>query len=179
MSYCVQDVELDEELMAGLLELNHEMACGHFSLVGNDIFFAHSLFGRSLDARDLLRAITAVATVADDYDDRIVARYGGQTALERIQDTGGRRRRQESSECSGGGRLPFAARSPLVALDRRLRLAVELARLLGLPLVVELLALHQGELHLDPVPLEVDGERHHGQPLELGAAEQALDLPLA
>ena len=95
MSYCVQDVELDEELMAGLLELNHEMACGHFSVVGNDIFFAHSLFGRSLDARDLLRAITAVATVADDYDDRIVAKYGGQTALERIQDTGGRRRRQE------------------------------------------------------------------------------------
>ena len=95
MSYCVQDVELDEELMAGLLELNHQMACGHFSVVGNDIFFAHSLFGRSLDARDLLRAITAVATVADDYDDRIVARYGGQTALERIQDTGGRRRRQE------------------------------------------------------------------------------------
>ena len=37
MSYCVQDVELDEELMAGLLELNHQMACGHFSLVGNDI----------------------------------------------------------------------------------------------------------------------------------------------
>lgn len=95
MSYCVQDVELDEELLAGLLELNHQLACGHFSVVGNDIFFAHSLFGRNLDPRDLLRAITAVATVADDYDDRIVARYGGQTALERIQDTGGRRRRQE------------------------------------------------------------------------------------
>src|SRR4029079_18889580 len=95
MSYCVQDVDLDEELMAGLLELTRHMPCGHSSVVGNDIFFAHSLFGRSLDARDLLRAITAVATVADDYDDRIVARYGGQTALERIQDTGGRRRRQE------------------------------------------------------------------------------------
>jgi len=95
MSYCVQDVELEEELLAGLLDLNHQMVCGHFSVVGNDIFFAHSLFGRSLDPRDLLRAITAVATVADDYDDRIVARYGGQTALERIQDTGGRRRRQE------------------------------------------------------------------------------------
>src|SRR3954453_1351274 len=95
MSYCVQDVELDEELLAGLLELNHQMACGPFSGVGNDIFFAHSLFGRNLDPRDLLRAITAVATVADDYDDLIVARYGGQTALERIQDTGGRRRRQE------------------------------------------------------------------------------------
>jgi hypothetical protein len=95
MSYCVQDVELEEELLAGLLQLNHEMTCGHFSVVGNDIFFAHSLFGRNLDPRDLLRAITAVANIADDYDDRIVARYGGQTALERIQDTGGRRRRQE------------------------------------------------------------------------------------
>ena len=95
MSYCVQDVELEEELLAGLLELNHRIPCGHFSVVGNDIFFAHSLFGSSLEPRDLLRAITSVATLADDYDDRIVARYGGQTALERIQDTGGRRRRQE------------------------------------------------------------------------------------
>lgn len=95
MSYCVQDVEVEEELLVGLLELNHQLTCGHFSLVGTDIFFAHTLFGRSLDARDLLRAITAVATLADDYDDRIVQRYGGQTALERIQDTGGRRRRQE------------------------------------------------------------------------------------
>ncbi|MDP9120364.1 MAG: YbjN domain-containing protein [Acidobacteriota bacterium] len=98
MSYCVQDVEIAEELLLGLLELNHQMDCGSFSLVGNDIFFSHSLFGRSLDPRDLLRTITAVATVADDYDDRIVERYGGQTALERIQDTGGRRRRQGVGE---------------------------------------------------------------------------------
>jgi hypothetical protein len=93
MSYCVQDVEIAEDLLLGLLELNHELLCGSFSVVGNDIYFAHSLFGRSLDPRDLLRAITSVATVADDYDDRIVARYGGQTALEKIQDTGGRRKR--------------------------------------------------------------------------------------
>src|SRR3954464_8933586 len=92
MSYCVQDVELEEELLAGLLELNHQMPCGHFSVVGNDIFFAHSLFGRSLDPRDLLRAITAVASVADDYDDRIVARYGGYTPPESTHDTGRRRR---------------------------------------------------------------------------------------
>jgi hypothetical protein len=93
MSYCVQDVELEEELLLGLLELNHQIPCGSFSLVGNDIFYAHSLFGRSLEPRDLLRTITSVATISDDYDDRIVARYGGQTALEKIQDTGGRRRR--------------------------------------------------------------------------------------
>jgi hypothetical protein len=93
MSYCVQDVELEEELLLGLLELNHQLLCGSFSLVGNDIFFAHSLFGTSLTPRDLLRAINSVATLADDYDDRLVARYGGQTALEKIQDTGGWRKR--------------------------------------------------------------------------------------
>jgi hypothetical protein len=98
MSYCVQDVELAEDLLLGLLELNHQVPCGAFSLVDSDIFFSYSLFGRSLNPRDLLRAITAVATVADDYDDRIVARYGGQTALDRIKDTGGRRRRQGYAE---------------------------------------------------------------------------------
>src|SRR3954453_11404244 len=39
MSYCVQDVEIVEDLLLGLLELNHQMSCGAFSLVGNDIFF--------------------------------------------------------------------------------------------------------------------------------------------
>ena len=93
MSYCVQDVEMEEDLLLGLLELNHQLLCGSFSVVGNDIFFAHSLFGKNLEPRDLLRAITSVATLADDYDDRIVARYGGQTALEKIQDTGGWKKR--------------------------------------------------------------------------------------
>lgn len=97
MSYCVQDVEMEEDLLIGLLELNHQLLCGSFSVVGNDIFFAHSLFGSSLEPRDLLRAITSVATLADDYDDRIVARYGGQTALEKIQDTGGWRKRAGDS----------------------------------------------------------------------------------
>lgn len=93
MSYCVQDVEMQEDLMVGLLELNHQLPCGSFSVVGNDIFFAHSLYGKNLEPRDLLRAINSVATLADDYDDRIVAKYGGQTALEKIQDTGGWRKR--------------------------------------------------------------------------------------
>ncbi|HEX5760167.1 MAG TPA: hypothetical protein VF121_13335 [Thermoanaerobaculia bacterium] len=96
MSYCVQGVEVSEELLLGLLELNHGILFGSFSLVGDDIFIAHSLFGHSLERRNLLGAIAAVATVADDYDDRIVDKYGGQTALERIQDTGGRRRRTEA-----------------------------------------------------------------------------------
>jgi hypothetical protein len=38
-----------------------------------------------------------VANIADDYDDRIVAKYGGQTALQRMRDAGGRRRRRAAA----------------------------------------------------------------------------------
>lgn len=85
-AFCVQGVEVEEKLLLGLLELNYSLPFGAFSLVGQDIFFSHSLFGRTLERRNLLGAIAAVATVSDDYDERIVAKYGGQTALQRTQE---------------------------------------------------------------------------------------------
>lgn len=96
MSYCVQEVDLDPELLLGLLELNHTLPFGGFSLVGQDIFFSETLFGRNLDRNHLLSAIGAVANLSDEYDDRIVAKYGGQRALDRIRDTGGRKKRERS-----------------------------------------------------------------------------------
>ena len=96
MAYCVQGVEVDENLLLGLLELNHTLPFGAFSLVGTDIFFSYSIFGRTLERRNLLNAIAAVANISDDYDDRIVAKYGGSTALDRIRTTGGRKRREEA-----------------------------------------------------------------------------------
>ena len=92
-AYCVQDVKIEDDLLLGLLELNHELPVGAFSVIDHDVFFSHSIFGRSLDRKNLLGAIAAVANVADDYDDRIVEKYGGQTAIDRIGDTGGRRQR--------------------------------------------------------------------------------------
>lgn len=96
-AYCVQGVQLSEPLLLGLLELNHEQPVGAFSLVGKDLFFSQSMFGRSIDRNNLLGTIAAVANVSDEYDDRIVQKYGGQTALERIRDTGGRRKRSATS----------------------------------------------------------------------------------
>ena len=93
-AYCAQGVDVDDSLKDGLLELNHTLPVGAFSLVGDDVFLAYSLFGRSLEPRSFLGAVAAVATVADDYDDRIVAEYGGETALERIESTGGPERRR-------------------------------------------------------------------------------------
>ena len=62
-----------------------------------DVFFSQALLGRSLDRKSLLGTIAAVANVSDEYDDRIVERYGGQTALDRIRDTGGRKKRREAA----------------------------------------------------------------------------------
>ncbi len=92
-AYCVQGVKREEKLLLGLLELNHKLPVGAFSLLGEDIFFSHAIFGRELDRKNLLGAIAAVANVSDEYDDRIVTKYGGQTALDRIRDTGGRKKR--------------------------------------------------------------------------------------
>jgi len=106
MSYCVQDVEIDDDLLLGLLELNHNLPFGSFSVVGNDIFMSHTLLGRTLERRNLLSAISAVATISDDYDDLIVKKYGGQRALDRIRDTGGREQRKAAT--SVGSETPAA-----------------------------------------------------------------------
>ncbi len=99
MAYCVQGVEIDEDLLRGLLDLNHhEMSFGAFSISGRDVFFSYSLFARTLERSNLLNAVATVSTVSDDYDDRIVAKYGGQTALQRIRDTGGRKQRVRRSK---------------------------------------------------------------------------------
>ena len=98
MAYCVQGVRHEPDLLMGLLELNHHLPFGAFSLVGRDIFLSHSLFASALDGAVLLGAVAAVANTSDEYDDRIVAKYGGQTALDRIRDTGGRRQRSGRRE---------------------------------------------------------------------------------
>ncbi len=96
-AYCAQGVEVDDSLLEGLLGLNHSLPVGAFSLVGSDVFFAHTLFGRTLQPRNFLGAVAAVATVADEYDDRIVAEYGGETALDRIESTGDPKRRRDKA----------------------------------------------------------------------------------
>ena len=98
MSYCVQGADIDDELKDGLLALNHDLLFGAFSIVEDDIFFSYTLFGRTLERSNLLGALAAVAEISDDYDDKIVAKYGGQRALDRIRDRGTRKARLESRQ---------------------------------------------------------------------------------
>jgi hypothetical protein len=92
LAFCVQGVEQTFELMAELLRLNAEVPLGAFSMVGHDIFYSHAFLGRRLRPEQLIASLDSVASISDLYDERLVARYGGETALERLRSSTKRHR---------------------------------------------------------------------------------------
>ena len=92
LAFCVQGVEPTFELMSELLRLNAEVPLGAFSMVGQDIFYSHSFLGRRLRPEQLIASLDSVASISDLYDERLVARYGGETALERLRSSAKRHR---------------------------------------------------------------------------------------
>ena len=54
---------------------------------GNLVMFGHSILGGDvMDAKELVATVHDVALVADEYDDRIVARYGGARMQDVIEE---------------------------------------------------------------------------------------------
>lgn len=92
LAFCVQGVEPTFELMQELLLLNSEVPLGAFSVVDNDIFYSHSFLGRRLRPEQLIASLGSVASVSDLYDEKLVARYGGETALEHLRKSSQRHR---------------------------------------------------------------------------------------
>jgi hypothetical protein len=92
LAFCVQGVEPSFELMQELLLLNSEVPLGAFSMVDNDIFYSHSFLGRRLPPEQLIASLDSVASISDLYDEKLVAKYGGETALERLRSTAKRQR---------------------------------------------------------------------------------------
>lgn len=92
LAFCVQGVEPTFEVMSELLELNAEIPLGAFSMVGRDIYYSHSFLGRRLRPEQLIASLDSVASTSDLYDERLVAKYGGETALERLRSTAKRHR---------------------------------------------------------------------------------------
>jgi hypothetical protein len=85
VSQVVSDVRPEGSLFRQLLILNGKLRFGAFAYVpeGHLVLFCHSILGgEAMDEREIVATVHDVALVADDYDDRIVARYGGQ----RMQD---------------------------------------------------------------------------------------------
>jgi len=85
LAFCVQGIEPSTELMQELLRLNSEVPLGAFSAVGRDIFYSHSFLGRRLRPEQLIASLDSVASISDEYDEKIVAKYGGVTALDTLR----------------------------------------------------------------------------------------------
>jgi hypothetical protein len=85
-SYVVADIELTADLMRYLLHENGGMHFGAFGVDDDgDIFFEHSIVGSTCDRKELESSVIAVLRTADEYDDRIVERWGGRRALDEVR----------------------------------------------------------------------------------------------
>ena len=85
----VKGVRMSGDLALQLLNLNAQLRFGAFAFDPKDdlVLFIHSLLGgATLDAEELLAAVTDVALIADEYDDKIIKKFGGQTMRELLEE---------------------------------------------------------------------------------------------
>jgi hypothetical protein len=85
----VKGVNMDGDLALDLLKLNAHLRFGAFGYdpVGKLLIFSHSILGgTTLDADELLATLTDVAIIADEYDDKIIEKYGGQTMRDLLEE---------------------------------------------------------------------------------------------
>lgn len=83
-STVVSGAKLDNALQTFLLRENAMPRFGAFSLSeADDILFEHTIVGSTCDPEELEASVLAVLQTADDYDDKIVSRWGGQRALDK------------------------------------------------------------------------------------------------
>jgi hypothetical protein len=84
-SYVVTNVDLSPELMHYLLRENDRLLFGAFGIdADGDIFLNHAIVGSECDRPELEASVQAVLSLADEYDDAIVSRWGGQRAVDRV-----------------------------------------------------------------------------------------------
>jgi hypothetical protein len=86
----VKGVSMETQLALELLELNAVLRFGAFAYVpaGEAIILCHTLVDRELASREeFFETIRDFAFIADEYDDRIAARYGGQTMEDLLEQT--------------------------------------------------------------------------------------------
>jgi hypothetical protein len=93
----VKGVDVDGSLAMQLLELNGHLRFGAFAIdpTEHTVLFIHTILGgTTLDSEELTATLRDVALIADEYDDKLMKKYGGQrmvdlleeAAMERIMD---------------------------------------------------------------------------------------------
>ncbi len=86
-SNVVSGARVDLDLLKFLLHKNDELVFGAFSMnADGEIRFQHTIVGSTCDREELQASVEAVLEVADDYDDFIVEKWGGQRALDKPID---------------------------------------------------------------------------------------------
>ena len=84
-STVVSGADLTPDLLNFLLRQNDQLLFGAFSISSDDnVLFEHTIVGSTCDVEELQASVFAVLDVADKYDDQIVARWGGERALDRM-----------------------------------------------------------------------------------------------
>jgi hypothetical protein len=86
----VSGVRPEPSLFRQLLILNSQLRFGAFAFVpdGDLVLFAHTILGgEGMDPKELVATVHDVALVADEYDDRIVARYGGARMQDIVEES--------------------------------------------------------------------------------------------
>jgi hypothetical protein len=83
-AYVVTKIELAQELLYYLLRENDTMRFGAFGIDHeDDIFFEHTIVGSTADIEELKSSVLAVVHAADQYDDEIRQKWGGERAVDR------------------------------------------------------------------------------------------------
>ena len=93
----VKGIDVDGGLAKQLLELNAHLRFGAFAFEKAEatVLFTHTILGgTTLDPEELMATLRDVALIADEYDDKLMKKYGGQrmidlleeSAMERIMD---------------------------------------------------------------------------------------------
>jgi hypothetical protein len=85
----VKGVNITPELALEMLSLNARLRFGAFAYEPNGqlILIIHSILGgETLDPAELITTLSDVALLADEYDDRIIAKYGGQTMRDLLEE---------------------------------------------------------------------------------------------
>ena len=83
LSWVTRGSDLNADCMKYLLNQNHDMIFGAFSVdVEGDIAFSNTIVGETCDKDELKHLVMAVAVTADKEDDIIVGRWGGQRAVD-------------------------------------------------------------------------------------------------
>ncbi len=85
----VKGMKLDAKLALQLLELNGYLRFGAFAWdpAQETVLLVHSILGgATLDPDELMATLRDLALVADEYDDKLRSKYGGQRMLDLLEE---------------------------------------------------------------------------------------------